>query len=81
MAANLRAKILKDDTLLINDRSQEAMDGLVKEITAASGEGAAKAMASPREVAERSVCLLSSLVAPFLPDEIHNIPNTSVLMI
>lgn len=64
MAVNLRSKLLDGDTLLINDRSKEAVTGVLEEISAA-GKGTAEAASSPREVAERSVsvahfiCLLS----------------------
>jgi ornithine cyclodeaminase/alanine dehydrogenase-like protein (mu-crystallin family) len=54
MAANLRAKLPKTDTVLINDRSKDAMEGVVQEARTAGHEGI-EALASPREVAERSV--------------------------
>ena len=50
MAKNLRAKIPKKDTLLINDRNTEATDKFVQEV----GDGVVVAK-SPREVAEKSV--------------------------
>ena len=57
MAANLQAKISKDDTLYIFDRNTEATSNFLKEAgnNAESKGGAVIVASGPREVAEKSV--------------------------
>ena len=60
MAANLQAKIAKDDTLYIFDRNTEATSNFLKEAgNDAERKGGVVMIASgPREVAEKSVSAL-----------------------
>ena len=65
MAKNLRAKMPKEDTLVINDRNTETTAKFVEEL----GEGVEIAK-SPREVAEKSVCRSSNF--PQKPTSSHD---------
>ena len=72
MAKNLRAKMPEEDTLLIHDRDTAATTKFLQEIATSSADKGLRVemLASPREVAERSV----STHLPPLPN-----PSVSLL--
>ncbi|OJJ44986.1 hypothetical protein ASPZODRAFT_70682, partial [Penicilliopsis zonata CBS 506.65] len=63
MAKNLRAKMPAEDTLVIRDINSDAMQRFVAE-TKAAGSERVEIAASPREVAEKSTTLVTSLPEP-----------------